>query len=139
MLQLEDVFKTSGIPTYTFVPPVEFTRLKVYLRDNTRGLIVEGPSGIGKTTSIIKALEAINISGDVLSLSARKPDDVELITQIPSLSDFGTIIIDDFHKLDDTIKANLADFMKTVADLGNHKIKLILSSGPKVTRQYLRA
>ena len=46
---LEDVFKTSGTPTYTFVRPVEYTKLIVALRTKGRGLVVEGPSGIGKT------------------------------------------------------------------------------------------
>lgn len=126
MLLLEDVFKTSGTPTYTFVPPVEYTRLKVYLRSPDRGLIVEGPSGIGKTTSIIKALEELGLSSEVLLLSARKAKDIEFIKQISSLKEFGTIIIDDFHKLDDSIKEDLADFMKVVADTGDYGIKLIL-------------
>ena len=52
---LEDVYKTSGTPTHTFVRPVEYTKLIVALRTKGRGLVVEGPSGIGKTTSINKA------------------------------------------------------------------------------------
>ena len=57
--KLEEVFKTSGVPTFTFVKPVEFDRLIVALRTAGRGLVIEGPSGIGKTTSVLKALEQL--------------------------------------------------------------------------------
>jgi hypothetical protein len=48
-IRLEDVYKLSGIPTHTFVKPVEYSKLLVSLRTPGRGLVVEGPSGIGKT------------------------------------------------------------------------------------------
>ena len=46
-LRLEQVFKIGGVPTYTFVEPSEYSRLKVALRTPGRALIVEGPSGTG--------------------------------------------------------------------------------------------
>jgi len=49
-LRVEDVFKISGVPTHTFVKPSGFNRLQVALRTPGRGVIVEGPSGIGKST-----------------------------------------------------------------------------------------
>ncbi|MUG28056.1 hypothetical protein [Aeromonas salmonicida] len=52
---LEDFFKLSGVPEFTFVEPEEYPRLFIALRSKGRGLIVEGPSGIGKTTSVLKS------------------------------------------------------------------------------------
>ena len=49
---LEDVFKLSGVPEVTFVEPVEFSRLVVALRTKGRGVVIEGPSGIGKTNDL---------------------------------------------------------------------------------------
>ena len=49
---LEDVFKLSGIPTITFVEPNEYKHLYVSIRTAGRGVIIEGPSGIGKTTCV---------------------------------------------------------------------------------------
>jgi hypothetical protein len=43
---LEDVFKRSGLPTFTLVQPAEYEHLKVALRTPGRGVVVEGPSGI---------------------------------------------------------------------------------------------
>jgi MoxR-like ATPase len=111
---LEDVFKTSGTPTYTFVRPVEYTKLLVALRTKGRGLIIEGPSGIGKTTSINKAIEEVGLVSVVLS--ARKREDVEMIQLLPEITDFGIVVVDDFHVLINDIKKTLSDFMKTLAD-----------------------
>jgi MoxR-like ATPase len=66
--KLEEVYKLSGIPTHTFVKPVEYQKLIVSLRTHGRGLVIEGPSGIGKTTSISKALEELGIAKNTLDL-----------------------------------------------------------------------
>ncbi|PLK44267.1 TIR domain-containing protein [Emticicia sp. TH156] len=125
-IYLEDVFKTSGLPTYTFVKPAEYTKLLVSLRTKGRGLVIEGPSGIGKTTSVIKAIDEIGFSNSVLNLSARKREDVELIQFLPEMKDIGIVIVDDFHVLSNEIKKNLSDLMKTLADEESAKSKLIL-------------
>lgn len=124
-IYLEDVFKTSGTPTYTFVKPVEYTKLIVSLRTKGRGLVVEGPSGIGKTTSINKAIEETGLNS-ITSLSARKKEDIELIQMLPDFSDFGIVVVDDFHVLPNDIKKSLSDYMKTLADEDSVSSKLIL-------------
>ncbi len=125
-IYLEDVFKTSGTPTYTFVKPVEYMKLIVSLRTKGRGLVIEGPSGIGKTTSINKAINESGFSSAVTSLSARKKEDIDLIQLLPEFNDFGIVIIDDFHVLPNGIKQSLSDYMKTLADEDSISSKLIL-------------
>jgi hypothetical protein len=39
--ELQEVFTVSGIPKYTFVPPVEYTRLLVALKTPGRGIVIE--------------------------------------------------------------------------------------------------
>jgi hypothetical protein len=124
--KLEEVFKTSGVPTYTFVKPVEYDRLIVGLRTPGRGLIIEGPSGIGKTTSVLKALEELGLAGKTLSLSARKAEDRALIAELPSMTAIGTVLIDDFHRLDDGVKHCVADYLKTLADEETPNSKLLV-------------
>lgn len=123
---LQDVFKKSGIPTYTFVRPTEYNKIIVSLRTNGRGLIIEGPSGIGKTTGIEKALEELGLNKNVCKLSARKKDDREFIQMLPSWKGIGTVIIDDFHVLTEDLKSTLADYMKVLADEERVSDKLIL-------------
>lgn len=123
---LSDVFKLSGVPERTFVQPVEFESLLVNLQTPGRGLVIEGPSGIGKTTAITGALERLGMTSDVLRLSARRRDDVELIAELPSMGDLGIVVVDDFHRLDNAVRSSLADFLKTLADEEDEATKVIV-------------
>lgn len=123
---LEDVFKTGGVPTHTFVKPQEYTKLLVSLRSPGRGLIIEGPSGIGKTTAVEKALSDLNFESSVTKLTARKPDDVEYIMNLPTMGDSGVVIVDDFHRLPRDARTELADFLKVLADTEDTGTKLIV-------------
>lgn len=124
--KLEEVFKTGGIPTHTFVPPLEFPQLLVALRTPGRGVVVEGPSGIGKTTAVARAFQELGIVDTVTSLSARRRGDPELIRELPAMNAFGTVVIDDFHRLPDGIRAEIADFMKLLADEEARDRKIIV-------------
>ncbi|MEO1318214.1 MAG: ATPase, partial [Pseudomonadota bacterium] len=64
-LQVQDVFKTSGVPAHTFVHPQEYPRLVLNLQTAGRGLVVEGPSGIGKTTAVENALAELGLAENV--------------------------------------------------------------------------
>ena len=78
MAYLEDVFKDSGVPTHTFVEPNEYTKIVVALRTKGRCLVVEGPSGIGKTTCVLKALENTGLSNTIQVLTPRKKKDIRI-------------------------------------------------------------
>lgn len=123
--ELQEVFTIAGIPKQTFVKPNEYTRLLVALKTPGRGIVVEGPSGIGKTTAITKALEETGTADNVLKLSARKRDEVEYIKNLPDLQPLGIVVIDDFHKLSDDDKRRIADLMKVLADEGRKESKVI--------------
>jgi hypothetical protein len=124
--QIQDVFKTSGVPTYTFVHPHEYPRLLLNLRTPGRGLVIEGPSGIGKTTAVENALVELGMSKGVTKLSARLPEDIEYIEELPTMGSVGSVIVDDFHKLPDTARQALADYMKTLADRSATDVKIIV-------------
>jgi hypothetical protein len=123
--KLESVFKISGVPTYTFVQPSEYNKLLVALRTAGRGVIVEGPSGIGKTSAVETALKDLGLPR-VTKLSARKKADVEYIEILPTLSNVGLVIVDDFHRLPDATKRALADCLKTLADEEREDVKIVI-------------
>src|SRR5690606_6341357 len=91
-----------------------------------RGTIVEGPSGIGKTTSALRIIESITKDRVVTSLSGRNPDDYDLIASLPEMGDLGIVLIDDFHRLPDKTKFVLADYIKLLADTENNRSKIII-------------
>ena len=123
---LEEVFKTSGVPSFTFVEPEEYADLVLSLRTPGRGVVIEGPSGIGKTTAVETALARLGMTATVTKLSARRPKDVEYIEALPGLGAAGIVIVDDFHKLRDDTRAALADYMKTLADEESRKTKIVV-------------
>jgi hypothetical protein len=96
------------------------------LRTPGRSLVIEGPSGIGKTTAVEKALNELGIGRDVMKLSARRQEDVEYIKILPETRDVGTVIVDDFHKLDPLTQKALADYLKVLADGEDRKSKIII-------------
>ncbi len=124
--RLEEVFKTSGVPTYTFVEPREYPQLIVNLRTPGRGLVIEGPSGIGKTSAVETALKRLGLATRVTKLSARRPEDAEMIAMLPVTSGAGIVIIDDFHKLPTEVRSSIADYLKTLADAETTADKLIV-------------
>lgn len=124
--KLEEVFKKSGVPTYTFVEPAEYKHLQVAMRTPGRGLVVEGPSGIGKTTAVFRVIEDIGLSSKAQKLSARIPADREMIAGLPGIAGAGVVVIDDFHRLDDPTKGAIADYMKDLADREDAGTKIVL-------------
>jgi len=135
--RLEEVFKLSGIPTYTFVRPLEYEKLLIALRTAGRGVVVEGPSGIGKTTAVTKALAELNVDAKATKLSARKKDDRDLIRELPEMRDAGVVIIDDFHRLEPAIQSSIADFMKTLADEEREDTKVVVVGINKVANSLI--
>lgn len=120
---LEEVFKTSG----GSVVHLCYANLLLSLRTPGRGAVIEGPSGIGKTTAVEKALTRLGMAGAVTKLCARQSRDVEYIEAVPTLGASGTVIVDDFHKLPDATRAALADYLKTLADEESKETKIIVS------------
>ncbi|WP_260482710.1 TIR domain-containing protein [Sphingomicrobium flavum] len=98
-------------------------------------MILEGPSGIGKTTTVVKAADETGDGDEITILSARKPSDVVSINTILDEEGFGTIIIDDFHRLPEKTKNQLADKMKIMADMGDEDAKLVLIGINKAGQQ----
>jgi hypothetical protein len=123
---VEEVFKVSGVPTHTFVAPRDFNQLVVALRSPGRGVVVEGPSGIGKSTAVERALGVLQLAGRITKLSARVPADVDYISLLPELSSFGLVVVDDFHRLPNQLREDLADLLKALADGESAHSKLVI-------------
>ena len=122
--KVEEVFVTEGVPVYTFIPPPNFNDILLDVRREGKPVIIEGQSGTGKTTCIKKILENIGIGASVTYLTARKPEDVQAITELINKPTAGTFVVDDFHWLDIKIRTALADIAKRAAETADYASKL---------------
>ncbi|HEU5377748.1 MAG TPA: TIR domain-containing protein [Ktedonobacteraceae bacterium] len=133
---LADVFVKSGFPQITFVEPEDFTFLKLALQQPGRGVIIEGPSGVGKTSSVEKIVSDLaqdNQYSNLLItriLSARTPAHRESLKTIREWHQ-GTVIIDDFHILDVEARHAMVDYLKELADTTSTTKKLAIIGIPR--------
>jgi Cdc6-like AAA superfamily ATPase len=119
--ELVDIFKYPGVPDVTFVEPDNFYSLKLALKQPGLGVVIEGPSGIGKTTALKKAIEQLKADGNLNELevlSARKREDVRRLSSIEQWHDH-LLAVDDFHRLDQSLHNHVADYLKEIADREN--------------------
>jgi len=129
---ITEIFRLDGPPTFTFIEPPEFARLKLELRTMGTGLIVEGPSKVGKSTAIRKAMQALGIAErDQIWWHGQRPLPlVELAHQLDELlraTRDTWLFIDDFHHLEDErYRRELASAMKVLADLPTRHAKVTL-------------
>lgn len=136
MYPLDQVFVKSGFPHLTFVEREDFGLLKLALAQPGRGVIIEGPSGVGKTTALRRALEEVQIKRktaktvELIQLSARDPDHRDRLTTLPKWHR-GTVIIDDFHRLDLSLSRNIVDYLKYLADTEPESKKLVIVGIPQ--------
>lgn len=122
-LRLEQVFTVAGVPTYTYVVPYEYNELLVAVRTPGKCIVIEGPSGIGKTTAIIKILNQLQLS-EVKVYSARKESDLLEIRNIAEGRFQNIAIVDDFHRLSNELQSKISDLMKASVYKGYKRDKI---------------
>ena len=121
--RLEDVFVTEGVPQFTFVPPPNFNEVFLDIRKPTKPVIIEGQSGTGKTTCVLKALERLGIGFSVTKLTPRNASDVRIVERIVREKLVGIFLIDDFHRLDVDLQRGIGDLAKQAAENANPAIE----------------
>lgn len=113
---LEEVFRTEGVPEFTFVRPPNFGDLLVDIRNPGKPVIVEGQSGTGKTTTVKKIIEESLPAAGFEYLSARRSKDMPRILELANSAPKGSFIVDDFHRLENVIQSKIADIVKIAAE-----------------------
>jgi hypothetical protein len=114
---IEMIFPRGAVPELNYVSPHRFSYLKIYLRDPNGGVIVEGPSGIGKTTATRKALNDLKVGeGSRRWFSAASLQEVENLRRALDAPPGGVVVIDDFHHLPLELKAQTARAIKYACD-----------------------
>lgn len=131
-LSIDEIFRLDGPPTVTFVEPPQFSELKLALQNMGTGLIVEGPSKVGKSTAIKKALEALRVAeGDQVWWHGQAPPPFDefqrTLDELRRATRNTWLFIDDFHYLEDErYRRALAICMKLLADQATRHAKITL-------------
>jgi hypothetical protein len=126
ILQIGDIFRTTGQPEITFVEPQQLPRLTVYLDTMGQGLVVEGPSGVGKTNAVRRALKDTVKRFPEHWVRSKEPEQRAALDSALDRDFQGHLIVDDFHYLDAARQGRLADQIKSLADQGRKDAKITL-------------
>jgi hypothetical protein len=119
---LEEVFRTSGLPTYTYIEPSIYRNVASDLRQAGKHVIITGPSGSGKTSLLFRILSEMRLKEgpDFLYIPSLGEDALNQVQNALKHSLDGTlrglVILDDFHVLDRPLRAQLGAKLKLLAD-----------------------
>ncbi|HEU4410043.1 MAG TPA: metallophosphoesterase [Polyangiaceae bacterium] len=131
-LNVNAIFRLDGPPSVTFVEPPQFPLLKLELGTMGTGLIVEGPSKIGKSTAIKRAMAALGVSeGQQIWWEGQAPPSLDefrrTLDELLRAKQNTWLFIDDFHYLEDEgYRRTLAFRMKALADRDERHAKVTL-------------
>jgi hypothetical protein len=122
--RLDEVFKTVGLPPYTYIKPVHYGEVKADISQPGKHLLIEGPSGIGKTCVVFKVFEELKWKKDnnYSYVSCRDSDAIERIDAFLDMAGKGDtptpslIVIDDFHLLPTNKRSDVGSSLKRMSD-----------------------
>lgn len=79
--KLGEVFQTVGLPQYTYVKPKHYGEIRSDIEQRGKHLLIEGPSGIGKTCVVFKVFEQLGYADNsqYLYIPCRDLDAVDRI------------------------------------------------------------
>jgi hypothetical protein len=121
--KLAEVFKTVGLPEFTYIEPTIYRKFSYAVRIPGKHIILEGPSGLGKTCLVIRALQELGYKKDsgYGYISARNKEGRNQITSLLAGTAGSGVqqevtVIDDFHILPPADRREIADQMKVISD-----------------------
>ena len=115
-LLLEEVFRTEGVPEFTFVAPPNYNEILLDIRRPGKPVILEGQSGTGKTTCVRQILTDLDDGKPTEYLTARNAAHISRIETIARDQTPGRFVIDDFHRLAQELQQPLANIAKVSAE-----------------------
>lgn len=145
---LEDVFKTVGLPQYTYVKPPYYGEVRADIVQPGKHVLIQGPSGIGKTCIVFKIFEELNWSENInfKYISCRDDKIIHELEEFLHTANNGTtpsppiIVIDDFHLLATDKKTSIGSTLKRLSDRAfqqHDPAKVILIGIPTTGRPLL--
>ncbi|QHP70998.1 TIR domain-containing protein [Bradyrhizobium sp. LCT2] len=117
ILLLEEVFRTEGLPEFTFVPAPNYNEILLDIRRPGKPVILEGQSGTGKTSCVRRIIAELQDQAATEYLTARNPVHISRIEKIVHEQIAGRFVVDDFHRLSQQLQEQIADVAKLAAEV----------------------
>lgn len=122
--KLGEVFKTVGLPPYTYVKPTHYGEVRADIEQPGKHVLIEGPSGVGKTCIVFKVFEEMGWTQGThfQYVSCRDTDAESKVNTFFHLASEGKlpepplIVIDDFHLLLTQRRADIGSSLKRLSD-----------------------
>lgn len=122
--KLGDVFKTVGLPPYTYVKPKHFGEVRADITQPGKHLLIEGPSGIGKTCVVFKVFEELRWENgrEFKYIGCRDENAEEVVDEFLKLTAEGgapdprVLVVDDFHLLPSRKRTEIGSVLKRLSD-----------------------
>jgi hypothetical protein len=122
--KLVEVFMTVGLPPYTYVKPSYYGEVRADIEQSGKHLLIEGPSGIGKTCVVYKVFEELGWQKDVhyTYVTCREPGAYNVLEEFlaAARTDKPTktpvLVVDDFHLIPASQRTTVGGWLKQVSD-----------------------
>lgn len=123
--RLVEVFKTVGLPPYTYVKPAHYGEVRADIEQPGKHLLIEGPSGTGKTCVVYKVFEELGwVQGTHYEYLSCRDETADIAIrrffdkaakgeQQPSPP---LIVVDDFHLLPAARRTEIGGSLKRLSD-----------------------
>ncbi|WP_232292182.1 TIR domain-containing protein [Frankia sp. QA3] len=140
MWDVGEVFQPTGIPEITFVQPKRFVAFGMALRQPGLSIVLEGPSGVGKTTFLRHAIEqdAARLQEPRIFSARVEEHRAEIDAMIDGAGHTGIVAIDDYHRLSADQQGRVVDYLKHLADTGDRTRKLVVVGIPDTARSLVK-
>ena len=138
------ILRRNGPPKWNYIEPEGSSKISRELRNMGRGLVIEGPSKIGKTTVVLELLKDLQqkgkTAGESSFLDPSVPADMARLREILDTRRFsGHLVIDEAHRLSRNDLDNVAGLMRSLAEMDEPNAKLTLIGLRSLSRLLLSA
>ncbi len=138
------ILRRNGPPKWNYIEPEGSSKISRELRNMGRGLVIEGPSKIGKTTVVLELLKDLQqkgkTAGESSFLDPTVPADMARLREILDTRRFsGHLVIDEAHRLSRNDLDNVAGLMRSLAEMDEPNAKLTLIGLRSLSRLLLSA
>lgn len=121
--KVSEVFKTVGLPAYTYVRPRHYGEIRSDIETQGKHILIEGPSGIGKSCVVFAVFQDLGWTDGVEYKYVSCRDTLsgsDLLDYIESSilgkAPYPILVADDFHMIGEDLRREIGSRLKRLSD-----------------------